>query len=164
VQKAVFFDRDGVLNVDYGYVHKPQDFKWMYGAVDAIKYLKQMGFVVVVVTNQSGIARGMYTETDVVHLHHWMNEFLDSQGTKIDHFYYCPHYVHGCIEKYSIECSCRKPEPGMILEAIKDLNIDTSSSFLVGDKHSDLEAAEGAGVNGFLFNAKNLFEFVRGII
>lgn len=156
---AVFLDRDGVLNVDTGYVHRPEEFIWVEGAKEAIKYLNDQGYLVIVVTNQAGVARGYYTERDVHHLHTWINEELALVGAHIDAFYYCPHHAQAGKGAYAVDCGCRKPAPGLLLRALQEWEIDIDKSFMVGDKLSDLEAAEGAGIKGYLFQGGNLYRF-----
>lgn len=160
---AVFFDRDGVINYDKGYTYRPEDFEWVAGAKAAISHFNQNGFVVIIVTNQSGIARGYYTAEDVNQLHSWMNGQLSVQGAHIDGFYYCPHHPEGIVADLQKVCDCRKPEPGMIQQAIADWNIDPDQSFLVGDKESDVAAAKAAGITGYLFAGENLYDFLENI-
>jgi D-glycero-D-manno-heptose 1,7-bisphosphate phosphatase len=160
---AVFFDRDGVLNRDKGYTYRSEDIEWVDGAAKTIGYFNRKGFVVVVVTNQSGIARGYYTEQDVITLHNWMNVELKKRGAHIDSFYYCPHHPSGTVADLSRRCECRKPEPGMIKRAIAEWNIDPSRSFLVGDKESDILAAQAAGITGYLFTGDNIYQFLADI-
>jgi len=143
--KAVFLDRDGTLNVDKEYVHRIEDWEWIPGAIDAIVALRKAGFLVIVVTNQAGIARGYYTGADVANLHAWVNEELKSHDAAIDGFYYCPHHP-----EHSGECDCRKPMPGMLYEAKQDFDIDFSRSWLVGDKVGDIQAGLAAGVKSIL--------------
>ena len=162
--RAVFFDRDGVLNLDCGYLFEVDKFVWQTGAKEIIGWLNDNGWLVIVVTNQSGVARGYYTEEDVMKLHQWMNEQLAVCGAHIDAFYHCPHLLAGKIRKYSIECDCRKPAPGMLLAAITDYGIDCSQSFMVGDKPGDLTAAKAAGVQGWLFEGGDLSLMVKDIV
>jgi lipopolysaccharide heptosyltransferase II len=161
---AVFFDRDGVLNEDKGYLYRSEDVKWLPGAIEAIKVLNNRGWYVFVVTNQSGIARGYYQEDDVENLHRWMNQELSKHGAHIDGFYYCPHHPEKGNPPYVQHCSCRKPEPGLVLQALADWPVDKRQSFMVGDKESDLEAAKAAGINGHLFTNGNLQAFIDVII
>lgn len=139
--KAVFLDRDGTLNVDKGYVHRIEDWEWIPGAIDAIVSLKKADFLVIVVTNQAGIARGYYTDAEVSRLHTRINEELKEHGATIDGFYFCPHHP-----EYSGVCECRKPMPGMIYKAKLDFDISLEHSWLVGDKASDINAGLSAGV------------------
>lgn len=161
IRPAVFFDRDGVLNVDHGYTFRKQDFHWIAGAIETIKYFNNHNYHVFVITNQSGIARGYYTEQDVQALHQFMNEELKKQEAHVDAFYYCPHHPDGKIEGYQKSCDCRKPEPGMIYRAMKEWAVDIASSFMIGDKLSDIKAAKAAGITGYLFTGDHLFEFVK---
>ena len=160
---AVFFDRDGVLNIDHGYLYRQQDFEWMPGAMQAIKYFNDHDYLVFVVTNQSGIARGYYTEADMHALHRYMNGELSKFGAHIDAFYHCPHYLGGKEEQYSKACTCRKPAPGMIEQAFKEWDIQHERSFLIGDKPSDMQAAQAANVTGYLFQGGNLYDFIQAL-
>jgi D-glycero-D-manno-heptose 1,7-bisphosphate phosphatase len=161
---AVFLDRDGVLNQDLGYVSKIDEFFWIPGAKRAIRYLNERGYLVFVVTNQSGIARGYYESADVDSLHRWINRELGKVGAHVDQFYYCPHHPYAGQGEYTCNCDCRKPAPGLILSAAKDWKIDQKSSFLIGDKKSDVEAGERAGIKSYLFKEENLYSAVRGIL
>lgn len=160
--KAIFFDRDGVLNLDKGYVYRSDDFFWVEGAVEAIKFARSRGYLIFVVTNQSGVARGFYRIEDVIQLHEWMNEELKKFGTKIDQFFYCPYHDEGVVPKFiKSNHPDRKPNPGMILRAMKEFSVDREKSLLIGDKQSDMEAARRAGVEGLLFPGGNLFEVLQ---
>ena len=163
LRPAVFFDRDGVLNVDVNYLYKIEDFCWMPGAKEAIKYYNDQGYLVFVVTNQSGVARGYYSEADVHNLHKWMQKELAEAGARIDAFYHCPHHVQGSVAEYRLDCGCRKPAPGLILQAMEEWPVDKKKSFLIGDKPSDVEAAQTAGIKGYLFPGGNLYDFVTNI-
>lgn len=145
-KKAVFFDRDGVLNEDSGYVHTPKEFRWLPGAIEAIKYTNDRGVLAILVTNQAGIGRGYYTEDDFAALTEWMQQELRAQGAHLDGVYYCPHHPEAGLGQYLRSCNCRKPNPGMILTAVKDWNIDIKNSLMVGDKDSDIDAAHNAGI------------------
>lgn len=144
---AVFLDRDGTTNIEKNYLYRIEDWEWVPGAENAITQLNQAGFLVVVVSNQAGIARGYYTEQNVNELHNYVSTELMRKGGKIDAYYFCPHH-HEYGENRS--CECRKPKPLMILEAATALNIDLSNSWLVGDKLIDVFAGEAAGVKGIL--------------
>ncbi len=150
---AIFFDRDGVLNVDYGYVHKKEQFKWNAGAIDAIKWCNDHGYLVFVVTNQAGIARGIYSEKTFDMLCVWMNEVLMPKGAHIDQFFYCPHHPDE-------NCDCRKPKPGLIEQAFQKWSINKKKSLLVGDKISDVQAADAAGIQGIIYQNGNLKDFM----
>ncbi|ABZ83422.1 d,d-heptose 1,7-bisphosphate phosphatase subfamily, putative [Heliomicrobium modesticaldum Ice1] len=155
---AAFLDRDGVINYDKGYVHKKEDFNWMQGAIEAIKYLNDIGYYVIVITNQAGVARGYYTEEQLNAFHLWINEQLIEQGGHIDKFYYCPHHPTEGIGPYRIICDCRKPSSGLIIKAMEEFNIDKKTSFLLGDKDTDIIAGKEAQINSFLFTGHNLLD------
>ncbi|WP_115719121.1 D-glycero-beta-D-manno-heptose 1,7-bisphosphate 7-phosphatase [Gallaecimonas mangrovi] len=146
MRPALFLDRDGVINVDHGYVSKIDDFEFIDGVFDTCIAFKNAGYAVVVITNQSGIARGMYTEQDFQQLTQWMDWNFEDHGVLLDGVYYCPHHAEKGIGQYKVDCSCRKPKPGMILEAKADLDIDLATSIFVGDKADDMRAAGAAGV------------------
>lgn len=146
MKKAVFLDRDGVMNVDNGYVSQVDDFQFIEGVIDACKKAKEKGYLLVVITNQSGIARGYFSEDQFHTLTEWMDWSMADRGVDLDGIYYCPHHSEKGIGEYKVDCDCRKPKPGMLFDAIKELNIDVKQSILVGDKVSDLKAGVAAGV------------------
>ncbi len=163
--KAVFFDRDGVLNIDKGYTYKIEELEWMPGAKEAVAYLTEGGYKIFVVTNQSGIARGFYTDEDVHKLHAYMQEECKKAGGEITKIYYCPHHpTKGVIPELTVQCNCRKPAPGMILQAFQEYDLDKNGSFMIGDMPKDMEAAKAAGLPGYLFKGGNLLEFVQNIV
>ncbi len=139
MSKAIFMDRDGVVNVDHGYVCMPREFEFIAGAVEGMRELSRRGYALVIVTNQSGIGRGLFSESDFLSLNRWMTGRLEDAGVSIDEVRYCPHLPDA-------GCSCRKPEPGMILEAGRKLAIDLEVSCMVGDKDADMQAACAAGI------------------
>ncbi len=143
---AVFLDRDGTINVDTGYLHEIDDFQFIENAIEAMQAIKQMGYALIIVTNQSGIARGMFTEDQFMHLTEWMDWSLADRGVDLDGIYYCPHHPEGTVEEFRQECNCRKPAPGMLLDAQKFLKIDMSNSYMVGDKLDDMLAGRAAEV------------------
>lgn len=161
---AVFFDRDGVLNEDIGYLFEPAKIRWIKGAREAVRAVNEAGYFAFVVTNQSGIARGFYDESDVIALHRWMAEEFAKFGAHIDAFEFCPYHPDGSVEHYRVSSNRRKPEPGMIQDLLKRFPIDLGQSILIGDKSSDLEAARAAGVTGYLFSEGNLEEFVKKLL
>jgi D-glycero-D-manno-heptose 1,7-bisphosphate phosphatase len=146
MRKALFLDRDGVINVDHGYVCTPERTEFIDGIFDLCRVARQRGYLIVVVTNQAGIARGYYSEQDFLGYMDWMRGVFVEQGIPLDAVYYCPHHPTDGIGDYLRACECRKPEPGMILAAQRDLGIDLKRSVLVGDKPSDLQAGDAAGV------------------
>ena len=162
--KAVFFDRDGVLNVDKDYLHTIEDFEWIDGAKESIVFLTKNNYTVFVVTNQSGIARGFYTVDDMNKLHEYMAAEIKQAGGNIEKFYFCPHLPGGKIKEFAIECDCRKPKPGLLLQALREYAIDKENSFLIGDKPRDVESAAAAGIKGYLYENGNLLHFVKKIL
>ncbi|OBX08936.1 D-glycero-beta-D-manno-heptose 1,7-bisphosphate 7-phosphatase [Gallibacterium genomosp. 3] len=145
MKKAIFLDRDGTLNIDHGYVHTIDQFQFIEGSIEALKVLQDMGYALVLVTNQSGIARGYYTEEEFNQLTEWMDWSLEDRGVHLDGIYYCPHHPEG-IGEYRQECDCRKPKAGMLLEAIRDLHLDPNQSIMVGDKLDDVLAGQAANI------------------
>ena len=143
---AAFLDRDGVINVDSGYVGCWEDFEYLPDAIDGLTLLQKLGFKLVVVTNQSGIARGYYTEEDFLRLTQSMKEDLSSRSVDLSAVYYCPYLADAESEPYRVESDLRKPEPGMLLLAAKEHDLDLSRSIMVGDKVSDMVAAQRAVV------------------
>ena len=146
-KRAIFLDRDGVMNVDNGYVSVVDDFEFIDGVIEALQTLKAKDYLIVVITNQSGIARGYFTEDQFHTLTEWMDWSLADRGVDLDGIYYCPHHAEHGIGKYKVDCDCRKPKAGMINEAAQELGIDINESILVGDKVSDLQAGIAAGIS-----------------
>ena len=153
--KVFFIDRDGVINKEIGYLHEIAKFEFIDGVIEALKYIQNKGFEIIVITNQSGIGRGMYSREKFLELNKWMIDFLSSQGVKILDVLYCPHTPED-------RCACRKPLPGMFLEAIKKYDIDREMSWSIGDKETDIQAAKSSGVSntilvksGHIINEKN---------
>ncbi|MCA8891120.1 MAG: HAD-IIIA family hydrolase [Hyphomonas sp.] len=165
VRPAAFLDRDGVLNEDHGYTHRVDDLAWMPGAREAIRLLNDRGYRVIVVTNQAGVARGFYDEDAIGTFHAGMQAQLAEAGAFVDAFYHCPYHADGKVPAYTVEDHPdRKPNPGMILRALKDWHVDKDKSFLIGDKPSDMEAARRAGLPGHLYTGGNLQALVSDII
>ncbi len=159
---AVFLDRDGVLNQDLGYVHRAADLVWVEGAREAVARINRAGLLAIVATNQSGVARGFYTEDDVRALHAHMAAELAAAGARVDAFYYCPFHREGVVSRYVVaDHPDRKPNPGMILRAIADFGIDPARSLMIGDRPADIETGRRAGVRGALFRGGSLDAFVR---
>ena len=162
---ALFLDRDGVINVDTGYPNKPSDINFMPGIADAIKLARNVGYHVVVVSNQSGVARGFMTEADVLNLHRWMANELSQQGADVTAWYHCPFHDDASVEFYKdSQHPDRKPNPGMILRAAHDLNIDLSQSSLIGDQETDMEAARRCGVTPYRFNGGDILALASKIV
>ncbi|EOW6707997.1 D-glycero-beta-D-manno-heptose 1,7-bisphosphate 7-phosphatase [Cronobacter malonaticus] len=143
---AIFLDRDGTINIDHGYVSEIDRFEFIDGVIDAMRELKAMGFALVLVTNQSGIARGKFTEAQFEQLTEWMDWSLADRGVDLDGIYYCPHHPEGAVEEFRQNCDCRKPQPGMLISARNFLHIDMGASYMVGDKLEDMQAGAAAGV------------------
>jgi D-glycero-D-manno-heptose 1,7-bisphosphate phosphatase len=160
LRPAVFLDRDGTLNEDLGYVHRSEDFHWLPGAKDAVRRLNAAGVYVFVVTNQSGVARGLFGEDAVAALHAHMREELREVGAAIDDFRYCPHHPDIGVDPYRRVCACRKPAPGMILDLIAHWPVDTAASVMVGDKAIDAEAGRAAGIAAEIVRGGELEGFV----
>jgi len=160
---ALFLDRDGVLNVDHGYVGSVDRLEWIAGAERAVRIANERDLYVFVVTNQAGIARGYYGEADVRALHDHMQAHLNALGAHIDEFRYSPFHVDGVVTEFARESECRKPRPGMILDLIARWNVDPARSLLVGDKDSDLAAAEAAGIRAVKFTGGALDSLVESL-
>ncbi len=163
IRPAAFLDRDGVLNVDRGYTFKPEDLVMIPTAAAAVRLLNAAGYYVFVVSNQSGVARGFFTEAAVDSFNTHIQEILKGEGAHIDAFYYCPHHPDGVIKELAIRCQCRKPAPGLLEQAARDWPIDLSRSFLIGDKDDDLTAARAFHIRGVKFDAQagSLVDLVR---
>jgi D-glycero-D-manno-heptose 1,7-bisphosphate phosphatase len=161
---AVFLDRDGTLNHDVGYVHRIADFRWFPGAVNAIRRLNESGYYVFIVTNQSGVARGIYDETAIHDLHRWMGEELRAAGAHIDDMRYCPHHPQASIAAYRVACSCRKPAAGMLLDLMSVWPVIREASIMIGDKESDAAAGRAAGIASAIIPAGSLEHFVGQLL
>jgi D-glycero-D-manno-heptose 1,7-bisphosphate phosphatase len=161
---AVFLDRDGTLNEDTGYVHRAADFRWFPGAVRAIRRLNDGGYYVFVVTNQSGVARGMFDEAVVGDLHRWMNEQLRAVGAHIDDMRYCPHHPDGSIAAYRTVCACRKPAAGMLLDLINQWPIAEEASVMIGDKDIDAAAGQAADIASAIVPPGALESYVETLL
>lgn len=161
---AVFLDRDGVLNVDTGYVHTASGFTWIDGAKEAVKLFNDRGYYVFVVTNQAGVARGYYEEGAIHVLHAYIQGELRAVGAGLDDWRYCPFHPEATVERYRGAHAWRKPEPGMILDLMAHWPVDRARSFLIGDKMSDIEAAEAAGIAGHLFPGGDLRAFAETLV
>ena len=143
--KAIFLDRDGVINVEVGYLSNPNDFKIIEGSIEALKILNKKGFLLIVVTNQAGIARGYYTEVDLKNIHNKMKSVLKQHEVTLTDIFYCPHHP-----EFTGSCNCRKPNSGMILESKKKYNIDLDNSYMVGDTLNDIQTGLAANCKTIL--------------
>ncbi len=146
MQKAAFFDRDGVINIDHGYVHQPEDFIWIPGVKEAARRLHEAGYLLFIVTNQSGIGRGMFSEQTFLRLDEAVRKEFARSGAPIAKTYFCPHHPQAAVERYRCLCQCRKPAPGMVLIAAQEFGLDLSQSVMFGDSVRDMQAAKSAGV------------------
>ncbi|MEM7442576.1 MAG: HAD family hydrolase [Pseudomonadota bacterium] len=160
-RRAAFLDRDGVLNVDHGYVHRPDQIEWCPDAPAAVAALNRAGFWVFVVTNQSGIARGFFDEAAVRRLHRWMADQLADEGARIDAWRYCPYLEDATVTDYRRASDWRKPAPGMLLDLMGSYPVNRAGSFMVGDKQSDMQAAASAGVRGVLYSGGSLLSLIH---
>lgn len=177
MEKALFLDRDGIINVDKGYIHKSDDVEFVDGIFDLCRMAKERGYHIFVVTNQAGIDRGLYTHKHVDVLHDWMREQFRAQGVEFTDMYFCPHHP-----EFTGKCPCRKPEPGMLLKAVEAYGIDTSASVMMGDKVGDVQAGKNAGVAlciliagqyadekpaeaDYMFNSvREAYEYLKGVM
>lgn len=150
MKKAVFFDRDGTINEEAGYIRDLNNLKLIDGAAQAIDNLRQSGYLAILITNQSGPARGYYDENWVKTLNSTVKNLLEAEGTTLDEMYYCPHLPDGIVEEYTKECDCRKPGNKLFLQAKEKFDIDLSQSYMIGDKATDVEAGHNAGCKGIL--------------
>ena len=150
MRPAVFLDRDGTINEDVGYLDRLERLTLFPWSIDAVRLLNSAGFCVVVVTNQRGVATGFISETFVYTVHDVLTERFRTGGARIERFYHCPHDPHAPIEQYRRDCTCRKPRPGLVLQAVDDLELDPTRSFVVGDKWSDVAVARSIGATGIL--------------
>lgn len=157
---AVFFDRDGVLNKDNGYVHSIDEFEWTAGAREAVRHCNDSGYLVFVVSNQAGVARAHYGIDAVEKLHSWIDVQLAERGAHVDEFQYCPYHVDAVVPEFRRDSDRRKPAPGMLLDCLRTWPVDIARSFLIGDQSTDIAAARGAGLPGYLFTGGNLADFL----
>jgi D-glycero-D-manno-heptose 1,7-bisphosphate phosphatase len=160
----VFFDRDGVINIDHGYVYRAEQFDWTPGAAEAILAVKASGRRAFLITNQAGVARGYYDEAAIARLHAYVQATLGEQGAAFDDIRYCPHHPRGVVPAYTGVCACRKPGTGMIDSLTDQWPTDRARSGLIGDKPSDLEAAARAGLRGQLFTGGDLRAAVAALL
>ncbi len=150
MNKAVILDRDGTINIDKGYVYRKEDFVFLPDTLMALKRLQQHGYKLIIISNQSGIARGYYKEEDYLELNQWLIKELKKNGVVISATYYCPHLKDGVISKYRIECNCRKPRTRLFYQAIEEFDIDIQNSYAIGDKERDVTICKETSLGGFV--------------
>lgn len=150
MNKAIFLDRDGTINVEKHYLYKIEDFEFLPRAIDGLKKLQDAKYKLIIITNQSGIARGYYTEEDFLQLNGWMIRYLIERGIRIEKVYYCPHLPNAKVDKYRKICTCRKPELDLYKQAVKEFDIDLSTSYAIGDKVRDCSICKSTDCKGFL--------------
>lgn len=163
MNRAIFLDRDGTINVEKHYLHKIEDFEFLPGVIEGLKLLQDAGFLLIIVTNQSGIGRGYYSEEDFNVLTKWMIQILEQSGVKITQVYFCPHLPDAIIEKYRKDCDCRKPRLGMYLKAVEDYDIDLSQSYVIGDKIRDGAICNDTECRGFLVADNEKAEIIEDV-
>lgn len=149
-RRVVFLDRDGTINEEVDDLRRPEDVRLTPGAALAIKRLNQAGFAVVVVSNQSGLARGVFDEMDLAAVQREINRLLSLEGAQVDAYYFCPHHPEGIVECYSLLCDCRKPLPGLIYQAVEELNLNLNGSYLIGDRLRDVASGLAAGLTSIM--------------
>lgn len=167
LSKVAFLDRDGVINSKKymgGYIGSLKYFRWIPGAIKTIRFLNKNKYKVVVVTNQSGVARGFFKIKDVIKIHSFIQKKLKLNNAKINAFYFCPFHQDGIIKRYKKDSLLRKPKIGMFRLAQQRWNIDLKNSFMIGDQKTDMQFARRAKIKGYLFNKKNLFKFAKANI
>jgi len=164
-RRALFFDRDDTLVRDSGYMHRPEDLVWAHGAIAAVKAANDAGWLVVIVTNQSGIGRGLFTLAQMHAFHAAMRRALTANGARIDALYYCPYHADATIPEYRVpDHPDRKPNPGMLLRAIRDFALDPAACALIGDQESDMEAARRAGVAPYKTQGGDILAIVSDVL
>ncbi len=164
MNKAVFLDRDGTINVEKNYLYRIEDFEFLPGAVDAMRLLQDAGYKLIIVSNQSGIARGFYTEDDFLLLNEWMLTELDRFGITIDRVYYCPHLPNASVEKYSCECDCRKPKLGLFYKAIREFDLSIRDSYAIGDRLRDCAICLTSECKGYLVGRNESKTAIQDVI
>lgn len=163
MEKAIFLDRDGTINVEKEYLCRKEDFEFIPGTVEALQRFQKAGYLLIIITNQSGIARGYYSEEAFLSLNGWMLGELKAKGIKIAAVYYCPHHPQAIIGKYKGYCDCRKPQLGLFMRAVQDFNIDLSISFAIGDKLRDCSICGQSACRGFLVGGNEQNEIIKDV-
>ncbi|MEW6686522.1 MAG: HAD family hydrolase [Candidatus Edwardsbacteria bacterium] len=164
MKRAVFLDRDGTINVDYGYIGEPDKVKLLPSVAKGIRLLNEKGFLVIVITNQSGVARGYFDEKTVKRVNQGIAELLAQENARIDAFYFCPHHPDFGNKKYRKDCSCRKPKPGLFKKAALDFKINFAKSWIVGNEPRDIEMGKELGAKMILLGKHNLLQVAKRIV
>lgn len=152
--KVAFLDRDGTINVDKSYVHRKEEFEFLPGVIDALKKLTTLGYKLIIITNQSGIARGYYSEEEYLELDKWLKSTLTDQGIEIMDSLYCPHLPDAVISKYRVQCNCRKPGIALFQQVIEKYNVDVQNSIAIGDRLRDVEICKSTPIEGYVLYQK----------
>ena len=163
MERAIFLDRDGTINVEKDYLFKIEEFEFLPRVVEGLRILQDTGYKLIVITNQSGIARGFYQEEDCIKLNKWMTETLALQGISISRIYYCPHHPDAKILKYKVDCSCRKPKLGLFEQAIAEYDLDINQCHAIGDKIRDCAICKETGCRGFLIDENEKKEIIDNV-
>jgi len=164
MNKAVFLDRDGTINFDKEYLFRKEDFEWLPGAIEALKYFQECGYKLIIITNQSGIARGYYTEKDFNELSLWMSRELNKYGITIDKIYFCPHYPQGSVSEYAVECECRKPKTLLFQRAVKEFDLDLEECVAIGDRLRDCAICFQSKCLGILIGANESKQTIKAVM
>ncbi len=163
MNKASFLDRDGTINVEKYYLYRKEDFEFLPGVIEALKKLQEAGYLLLIITNQSGIGRGYYSENDFEKLNNWMIDYLKDRGITITSVYYCPHLPDAIIPQYKKKCNCRKPQLGMFKQAVEDYNIDLCQSYAIGDKMRDCSICFESECKGFLIGDNEACDILQKV-
>ena len=163
MNKAIFLDRDGTINVEKNYLYRIEDFEFLPGVIEGLRILQEKGFVLIIITNQSGIARGYYSVEDYKNLNNWMLKNLKEQGVYITDVYYCPHLPNATVPEFRLDCNCRKPKLGLFEKAAIDYNIDISRSYAIGDKLRDLSICNNSDCHGFLIGNNESVSIIESV-
>lgn len=164
MNKAIFLDRDGTINTDKQYLYKISDFELSPGVVEGLKLLQSKGFILIIITNQSGIGRGYYSEEDFLNLNAWMVDYLMQKGIRISKVYYCPHHPNAIIGRYRKKCNCRKPALGMYEKAVREYGINLAESYTIGDKIRDCAICEKTNCRGYLISTNEKKSIINDVI
>ena len=161
--KAIFLDRDGTINVEKDYLYKIEDFEFLPGVIDALRSAQEAGYKLIIITNQSGIARGYYTVDDFNTVNGWMLKTLQAEGVRIDKVYYCPHHPDALVPEFRVDCDCRKPKLGLYMQAVEEYDLDLDQCYAIGDKIRDCSICETTGCHGFLIAENEKRDVIQNV-